>query len=106
LLWVNSTFFGALQANHEVIGFMKTGGAGTGNKTFQAYRNGAVSGASGLATVNSEVNDITAIGSSATLTPTPNEYFTGTLQELVVFRNTTNDVIKMQKNQMKRFKIT
>jgi hypothetical protein len=85
---------------------MKTGGAGTGSRTFQAYRNGAVSGASGLATVNSEANNISAIGSTATLTPAVNEYFTGTIQELVVFRNTTNDVSKIQNNQFKRFKIT
>jgi len=95
-LWVNSVEFGLAQVNEQqVYGFQKTGGAGIGSRTFQVYKNGATDGASGNAQVNPEVLDVTAIGSRP---DGLNSFFMGKAQEIITYKNTTNNIIDIQEN--------
>ena len=99
-LWVNSTLFGSMQVNaQQIFGFEKTGGSGTGSKTFQAYKNGATDGNSGTATVNQEVFGRTSIGSRADgMSP----FYTGKLQSIIVYKNLDNDYLSVM-NTIKSF---
>ena len=99
-LWVNATEFGSEQVNaQQVFGFEKTGGSGTGSKTFQTFNNGATDGVSGIATVNEEVFGRTAIGSSA---EGLNSFYKGKLQSIIVYKNLDNDYVSVM-NTIKSF---
>ena len=99
-LWVNTTEFGSAQVNaQQVFGFEKTGGSGTGSKTFQTFKNGATDGASGNATVNTEVLDTSGIGSRAQGT---NNFYKGKVQSIIVYKNLDNDYVSIM-NTIKSF---
>jgi hypothetical protein len=79
-LWVNTTEFGSnYPTTSAVTGFDFDG------TNFQAYGNGAESGASGTATVNAEVGGYTRIGSDARTTPTT--FYTGSISELIIYNS-------------------
>jgi hypothetical protein len=99
-LWVNTTRFGSAQVNaQQIFGFEKTGGSGTGSKTFQVYKNGATDGDSGNATVNEEIFGRTAIGSRAEGT---RNFYKGKLQSIIVYKNLDNDYVSVM-NAIKSF---
>lgn len=79
ILWVNATSFGIKDAvNQSSMGFIYNG------VNFQAYLNGATSGAAGPATVNPEVGNRTVIGASADFAT---NFSTSTLQEIIIYRS-------------------
>lgn len=79
VLWVNATRFGIKDAvNQSSMGFIYNG------VNFQAYFNGATSGAAGPATVNPEVGNTTVIGASADFAT---NFSTSTLQEIIIYRS-------------------
>ena len=99
-LWVNATRFGSSQVNaQQVFGFEKTGGSGTGSKTFQVYKNGATDNDSVNATVNEEVFGRTAIGSRAEGT---NNFYKGKVQSIIVYKHLNNDYVSIM-NTIKAF---
>lgn len=105
-LWVNVTEFGTKTSGQHALAFKKTGGAGAGTRTFETFKNGAVDEVAKTATVNNDTFIVpyrTVIGGRADGVST---FFGGKIQEVIVARNTTNDIIKIQKNQMKYFAIT
>ena len=96
-VWINATLFGE-SGNinvQSITGFEKTGGAGTGSKPIQAYNSGATSGASGNATINTEVLNQTGIGTRGDF---EGAFFDGTIQELIAYKNTDNDMIEIMAN--------
>jgi hypothetical protein len=104
--WVNVTEFGTKTSGQHALAVRKTGGAGAGTRTFETFKNGAVDEVAKDATVNNDTFIApyrTVIGGRADGATT---FFSGKLQEVIVARNTTNDIIKIQKNQMKYFAIT
>ena len=99
-LWVNSDEFGSAQVNaQQIFGFEKTGGSGTGSKTFQVYKNGATDGASRNPTVNEEVFGRSAIGSRL---GGFNSFYEGKLQSIIVYKNLDNDYVSIM-NTIKEF---
>lgn len=100
LVWINGTVLGELPDGHSVIGFEKTGGAGTGLRTAQAYANGATNGASSNnVQINTTVNNTTRIGTHG-WGSVAREFFDGRYQEFISYKNTTNDVVDIQQNQV------
>jgi hypothetical protein len=99
-LWVNVTKFGSSQVNaQQVFGFEKTGGSGTGSKTFQTFKNGATDGASGNATVNTEVLDTSGIGSRS---QGQSNFYKGKVQSIIVYKHLNNDYVSIM-NTIKAF---
>ena len=78
ILWVNATTFGTAQTGQVLSGFDYDG------TNFQAHLNMSASGSSGTATVNTELNSYTYIGSQAQ--DGSSFSFTGTIQEVVTFK--------------------
>lgn len=79
IVWVNATSFGTKDpVNQSLMGFIYDG------VNFQAYLNGAASGAAGPATVNPEVGNTTVIGSRVDFVI---PFSTSALQEIIVYRS-------------------
>jgi len=79
ILWVNATTFGSAQTGQVLSGFDYDG------TNFQAHLNMSASGSSGTATVNTEVNSYTYIGSQAQ--DGSGFSFTGTMQEIITYKS-------------------
>lgn len=77
IIWVNAITFGTKDAvNQSLMGFVYDG------VNFQAYLNGAASGAAGPAIVNTEIGNKTVFGASADLAT---DFSTSSHQEFIIY---------------------